>query len=76
MALHDSPLAGSETRTAVLLTLSGLPHVPSYAADVIDRAGKPCTLPGKLTSSLRMLLSICQLRCYVSDFSAAVYMLE
>ena len=40
MSLHDSPLANTQTRRSVLHTLTAATCVPTYAKDLMNRAGR------------------------------------
>ena len=44
MSLHDSPLANAQIRKSVLQMLTAAVHVPAYAKDLINRAGRAVSL--------------------------------
>lgn len=44
MSLHDSPLADAPIRKSILHMLTAAMHVPAYAKDLINRAGRAAAL--------------------------------
>ena len=74
MSLHDCPLADSQTRRSILHMLTAATHVPAYAKDLMNRAGRAafclssCLMNVKLSAMLVWQWILTVGWCMLSEF--------